>query len=101
MKKNIYLKLSFPLEMSQIDHKHQARLIWTSYGITNVCLAFLSSKEALQLQILNQFSYTIAISRVQTRLSLHLHDGTVFYLADFGHPDYSNTVFKLDSLLPR
>ena len=50
--------------------QEQARLVYTSYGIGVQVIGFLYQKEKIKGQLLNKFVYDVALSRVQTRISI-------------------------------
>ena len=48
--------------------KSKSYRLWTSYGVATQLLQYLPRLETIRLQALNQFSYEVLISRVQTQL---------------------------------
>ena len=50
--------------------REQSRQVWQSFGIAMVSMPFLTTHEQLALQLLNQFLYKIAVSRVQVTFEI-------------------------------
>ena len=72
--------------------KRHCWMVWTNYGIGRSLLCFLSEYERIEFQQANKFVYDIAISRVETKVSILWY--AYFIWSDGGRLD--KTMFKVN-----
>ena len=58
------IKNLFTSSKEKAERKERARRVYTSYGIWNIMLRFITFEEAHFMQLTNRFQYEHAIGRV-------------------------------------
>ena len=76
--------------LQQGSNKEKCQKVWTSYGVTTYLILYLDAIESTSLQLLNQFWYKVAISRVLVSATV---DHPLYMICQMG-TKFRSTIFR-------